>query len=392
MGKGRTSQMDHPKRTYAALAVASITALSAACSAPPPTGYQRRGNASNGGAGDGGLVFGEDPSGVLGSSCATATSSAARTPVYMLIVLDGSGSMSQDNKWYAVVPALDAFFDDLQRQGDPSFGVGMTVFSDTNDKTGNAGPYDKADVPIRFVDATQAAALHARLAGAMPDNNTPTYAVLSGQYPVMDRFVPPAPLEAGGKRVLVLMTDGVPNGGAPEQAQCVGVADSEHTNGVLTFAVGIGNVTPYDPTSYDPLFMGKLAHAGGAPNAGCSLDERTDPSRMCHFQVTPGGRTAQQIETDFLAAINAVRGAALSCEYRLEATSNDQVDPLKVNVIYTNAAGKDALVPQGSTNGWTYDNPSAPRSVVLHGAACSTVRSDPHGKIKIVLGCKTVVK
>ena len=385
--------MDHPRRKLARIAVTSIAALAVACSAPPPTTYSRGYHGPNGNTGDdAGLVFGEDPSGVVGAACATATAAAARSPVYMLIVLDGSGSMSQDNKWYAVVPALEAFFDDLQRQGDTSFGVGLTVFSDTLDKTLGAGPYDKADVPVRFVDATQAAALHARLAGAAPDNNTPTYSVLSGQYPIIEHIVPQAPLESGGKRVLVLMTDGVPNGGAPEQAQCVGVASSEHTNGVLTLAVGIGNVTPYDPSSYDPLFMGQLAQAGGAPNAGCSLDERSDPSRMCHFQVTPGGRSAQEIESDFLGAINRVRGAALSCEYRLESTGNDRVDPLKVNVVYTTGAGKDALVPQGSTNGWTYDNPSSPTAVVLHGAACSMAKSDPHGKIKIVLGCKTVVK
>src|SRR5258706_2037580 len=166
-----------------------LVAAAAACSAPPPGGHLR--SHPNGATGeDAGLVFGEDPSSVVGAACATATSAAARQPVYMLIVLDGSGSMSQDNKWYAVVPALEAFFSDLEQQHDTSFGVGLTVFSDTADPTNGSGPYTKADVPVRFVDATQSAYLRGRLNGASPNSLTPTVAVMSGQHPLLDAFTP----------------------------------------------------------------------------------------------------------------------------------------------------------------------------------------------------------
>jgi len=379
--------MDRRQRRIAAAAV--LAAVVAACSAPAPTAHLR--GFHNGASGDdGGVVFGEDPSGVVGAACAKTTAAASHSPVYMLVVLDGSGSMSQDNKWYAVVPALQAFFDDLARHYDPSFGVGLTVFSDTLDATSGMGPYGKADVPIRVVDATQAAALVARLTGA-PNGLTPTFAVMSGQYPLLDSFEPVAPLEAGGKRVLVLMTDGVPNAGAPEQEQCVALAATERTKSTLTFAVGIGNLGQYDPANYDPVFMANLAVAGGAPNAGCVPGEKTDAARMCHFQVTPGGRSAQEIERDFLGAIDRIRGEALSCDFRLPPRTDD-VDPQKVNVVFTSGAGKDVLLPQNATDGWTFDDAASPTSVLLHGAACTAAKSDPRGKVSIVMGCKTVVR
>src|SRR5262245_16827679 len=40
-----------------------------------------------------------DAAGFLEAGCAQATARAARQPVYMLIVLDGSGSMKDENKW-----------------------------------------------------------------------------------------------------------------------------------------------------------------------------------------------------------------------------------------------------------------------------------------------------
>src|SRR5580704_2545862 len=91
-------------------------------------------------------TFGGDDSGVstgtpLGAGCATASSEAKRQPVYLLFVLDGSGSMSQDNKWTAVVPALQSIFAQMASAGDTGIGAGLIVFSDTNDPTTGSGPY-----------------------------------------------------------------------------------------------------------------------------------------------------------------------------------------------------------------------------------------------------------
>jgi hypothetical protein len=354
--------------------------------------------------GSGDAVSADDVLIGLDSACATAFAKAHPQPVYMLIALDGSGSMTKDSKWAAVVPALDAFFDALAQKADTAFGVGLTVFSDSNDPTCQGtvcnGPYNVMQVPVRFVDSLHAQALHARLDTTSPMDGTPTYSVLHGEYPVFEAYSPPGPLQPNGRKVLVLMTDGVPNGGTGEQQLCIGLAETEFNivtppkGPITTFAVGVGIYEPLDQTNYDPVFMGHLAVAGGAPNPGCDPNNVSDPTQMCHFQITPGGgKTALQLEQDFLDAINKIRGDISSCNFLLEKTDGGgPIDPALVNVIFDDGSGAQTLIPQDKLNGWTYDDFKNPTRVILHGTMCDTVKNDPNGSVDILLGCKTVVK
>src|SRR5207249_1047137 len=123
---------------------------------------------------------------------------------------------------------------------------GLTIFSDLADATKGTGPYPTIDVPIAFVDATQASALHHRLDLASPKGPTPTLAVLRGQYPAVESFVASPPLLPDGKKVVVLMTDGVPYPNSDEKGPCVQAAKDELAKGspagpITTFAVGIGH-------------------------------------------------------------------------------------------------------------------------------------------------------
>jgi hypothetical protein len=343
--------------------------------------------------------------GLIGAGCAHARAAANKIPVYMLLVLDGSGSMDDDNKWKAVVPALDAVFDDLKAKADPAFGVGLTIFADMNDPTigeMSAGPYNKMDVPVAFVDAVQHNKLHSRLDLTKPNLGTPTYEVLSGQYPLLEDFVPSAPLLPDGKKVLVFITDGVPDPDMPaghlEAPWSINLADQEFKKAspkgpITTFSVGVGSLTPPPPgedLTYDPKFCGALAMVGGAPKLPCDPNEKTDPTKMCHFQITPGGKTADQLRDEFLDALRTISEQILSCEFKLETTGN--VDPTRVNVVYTSGAGKELLVPEDPANGWTYDNENNPTKVILHGSVCDNVKADPKGKVEIVLGCKTIIR
>jgi len=352
------------------------------------------------------LPSNEGGSTMLDAGCATATASVTRQPVYMLIVLDGSGSMQMENKWSAVVPALDAFFDDLLNNPDPSFGVGLTIFSDKNDPQcgggnfGNCvGPYPTMNVAIADVSSTQAAALHARLDNTSPQGDTPTVAVLQGQYAALDAYTPVSPLPAGGQKVLVLMTDGVPNDANNDpqsqlQQECITQATQQFamTPPVITFAVGIGDYSPLDTTQYDPAFMGELAVAGGDPRMGCVPGNTTDPTMMCHFQITPGGQTATAIEQQFITAINAIRGEVASCTFQLERPDGGgMIDPTKVNVVYNDGSGNTTVINEDPTNGWSYDNPTNPTSVTLNGTSCSTLKMSMGGSISIVLGCASQV-
>jgi hypothetical protein len=333
------------------------------------------------------------PHSLLDAGCATATAPVKRDPIYMLMVLDGSGSMASDYKWAAIVPALEAFIDDLAASGDASFGLGLTVFSDTLDGTGGIGPYAKMDVPIAYVDATHAARLHARLDPARPKAETPTYAVLSGQYPLLEAFTPAPPLLASGKKVLVFMSDGVPfpdlDGTAkPKSIQLV---KDELAKGLLTFSVGIGFTFPYDPQVYDPLFMAQIALAGGTATKDCMPDETKFAQNMCHFQITPGGnQSALQLEQEMLIAFDKIRATVTSCELTLDKSG--PIDPALVNVVFTDARNVEQIIPESATDGWTYDDPRNPSKVILNGQACQDMKDNPRGRVIVVLGCRTITK
>jgi hypothetical protein len=354
--------------------------------------------------GDGG--DGQDP---LTNSCATASAEARRLPVYMQLIIDGSGSMDgydgsnfiageretdpamtsrqTGKKWIAVRDALGAFFDDLASKNDPSFAVGLYLFSSNTLK-----PASAADVPIQLVDAAHAGALKSRLAPPVfPTGGTPLCASIDGQLGILKSYTPAAPVQAGGKYVLVAMTDGIPSDAKATCLSSVAAAKSG-TPPVATFAVGVGNEDANPGTVYDEAFMKDLAQAGGTAVAGCnpSWGNADKSGKPCHFQITPGAKTAAQIKADFLTAINAIRDAVASCEFPLtKPAGSGDLDPANVNVVMT-SGGKDSTVPQNPSDGWAYDDPTNPTKVFLRGKACDDLKADPSAKIKIVIGCKTV--
>jgi len=349
---------------------------------------------------------GQDP---LKNSCATAAAESRRLPVYMQLIIDGSGSMDgfdgsafiageretdpasparqTGKKWIAVRDALGAFFDDLASKADPSFAVGMYLFSSSAVKTPIL-----VDVPIAYVDATHAAALKARLAPPVfPTGATPLAGSIVGQLGVLKSYAPAAPVQPGGKYVLVAMTDGIPTDGTAACTTAVAAARVGVPQ-VATFAVGVGNEDASPTTVYDEVFMKDLAIAGGTAAAGCNpaWGNADKSGKPCHFQITPGAKTAAQIRAEFLAAINAIRDAVGSCEFPLtKPPGSGDIDPTNVNVIKS-AGGVDTTIPQSPTDGWVYDNPANPTKVLLTGKACTDLKADPTATLKIVIGCKTL--
>ncbi len=372
-------------------------------------GFSSSSGSSGGDDGTGGTFGGGDDSGVstgtpLGSGCATASSEAKRQPVYLLFVLDGSGSMNQDNKWTAVVPALQSIFSQMASTGDTGVGAGLIVFSDTNDPTTGSGPYpSSSDVPIALVDAAHQKALDTRL-GGMPQNGTPTHAALMGGYSELEPYTPAAPLMAGGKKVLVLITDGVPTddcmsflgiGGYTNNA-CVVEAGNELTlaspkGPIETFVIGVGDFSSgsfFGLGGIDPSFLGNLAHAGGTGGSMCNPNETTMTSDLCYFEIDPStAPTAAMLQQKFETALNAIRGQVVSCTYPLQGPDLKDVDPKLVNV---EVSGKTIL--QDPKNGWTYDNPTTPTEIILHGAACTGAQTNLTAKVSIVLGCATMTR
>ncbi len=362
-----------------------------------PGGGAQQGTFASGGGAASGASLGD-------AGCATATAEAKRQPAYLLFVLDGSGSMKQQNKWTAVVPALEDIFGEMETAADTGVAAGLIVFSDTNDSTMGAGPYPgSSDVSIAYVNAGQQTALDNRLSG-MPRNSTPTESALTGGYGELEGFQAQAPLQSGGKKVLVLITDGVPTDGCMSTPglsnystnPCIELAGQKLAEAapkgpIETFVIGVGDFAGgggfFGTNGIDPSFLGNLAQAGGTGPAKCNPNETTMTSDLCYFEIDPStSTTAAQLQMQFETALDAIRGQVLSCTFPIQSSGLGQVDPTHVNVEVNGTT-----ILQDPNNGWTYDNPMMPTDIILHGSACATATGTITAKVSIVLGCATQV-
>lgn len=405
---------------------------------------------SNGGGFDPGETTGDGGSSdgsPNGPACATAEASATREPVYLDIILDGSRSMDGhgstsagcDNdyshgsastcfvegarepdplapqrslkvchaegdtvdkcpnfkgltgkKWLAVRGALLAFFDAAKVKADTRLGIGMYLFGSEVQKGANAW-----DVQPAFVDDGQLTKLRERI---LPNNfpttgGTPLKGSINGQAPLLRNFTPAAPLESGGKRVLVIVTDGAASDctSAPACPDIVSIVDGLKTDAapITTFVIGVGDPAATSDSVYSETFLSTLANAGGAAPAGCnaSWDGQNPTGTPCHFQITPGQKSAAEIQADMTAAFDAIAARVQSCELSLNKSS--PIDPTKVNVVYADGAGAEKQIAKDPSNGWSYDSDTDPSKVILNGAACDDLKADTAASVKIVIGCPT---
>jgi hypothetical protein len=101
----------------------------------------------------------------------------------------------------------------------------------------------------------------------------------------------------------------------------------------------------------------------------------------------------------FLDAMNAIRGTALSCTYTIPVPTQGTFDKNLVNVQYTPGGGgpvqtigkvnDQASCPPGGM-AWYYDNNTTPTLIHLCPDTCGVVSVDTMGQINIILGCETI--
>jgi len=97
-------------------------------------------------------------------------------------------------------------------------------------------------------------------------------------------------------------------------------------------------------------------------------------------------------------AKSVVANTKVPCAYSIPSPgAGKTVDPYKVNVSHTPPGGKANTIPKvknaaacpASSGGWYYDNDKNPKTVHLCPGFCKKVGK---GKIKVLFGCKTVIK
>jgi hypothetical protein len=350
------------------------------------------GAAASGGASSGGTtaipVAGTGSGGTeTGEVCATETASASLEPVYLAFAFDVSGSMGEGDypwhdpklKWEPVVAATRAVLEDPASAG---LQASMTVFPIDADEDERCDPesYSEPDVAMSALPSTRFGAALDAIREEDWRGGTPTLAVVEGVL----SYVEEHSAEHPGRYALVLVTDGHPQGcdDADEEIDALIELVSSVKDTIPTFVLGIKNppLTDEDgemaPDTVSDL-MG-VAEAGGTENA--YFIDTGEPTRT---------------SADFQAAIERIRGVAISCTLPLPEPPGDRVfEKDKIIVSYASEATTTELGydPDCTTeNGWHYDDLDAPTAVVLCERACAAIQSDANASLSVAFTCEAVI-
>ncbi len=326
-------------------------------------------------------------------ACATGTASAKLSNVRMLVMFDRSSSMNDEadratgaSRWDLASSALTGFFADPAAAG---LQVALRFFphdspapgcnDDACDVTACAQPIvPLATLAAEPADAHESALVQASIAALPPvrgpgqgnnagNQGTPIGAALGGGLAWAAEQRVAAPDE---NAVVVLVTDGAPNG-CGDIETIAGLSQAAFaTSGIRTYAIGLTGSRESD--------INAIAAAGGTTK-GIFISD---------------GATAKQ---DLLNALAEIRGSVLDCDFEMpQASDGQQIDPDKVNVKYTPAGGTQMTlgrVPDvascGTAPGWYYDNPQSPSHISLCPASCSSASVEVDATLEVLLGCVT---
>lgn len=295
--------------------------------------------------------------------------------VDMIVSVDKSGSMDNNNKWNNAEAAFTAFFQSPEAD---SLGVALKFWPDNScygplcDFDGCANP-QVALGPLS--DPAHETALISAFNGQGPGGATPMEAALAGatQWALAQQ----QSSEVGRRVVVVFLTDGEPNG-CNENIDVIKsyAADAFASQEILTFAVGLEGSNVSD--------MNAIAQAGG--------------TSMGYFI---GNNNAEQ---ELLDALQAIQEVAVSCTFALPESPDPtkQLDPTKVDITYDPGDGSGSTeIPHvddaqacDAGGGWYYDDNENPSVIFLCEQTCTLVNdaNKPDGKLGLTAGCLIIAE
>lgn len=238
--------------------------------------------------------------------------------------------------------------------------------------------YDAPAVMISPLPAG-AAAINTSLMARMPDGLTPTGPALQGAINQASAYATANP---GHTVVTVLATDGFPTECSPLEVPAiaaVATAGAAASPSVKTFVIGVFGQSEATTATAN---LNQIAAAGGTSTA---------------FVIDSSANVA----TAFLAALNQIRGNAVSCDFVIPQVPGQTIDYSRVNVIFKTdpASSGETFVSVPSAGdcgmtggkGWYYDDPNVPTKVLLCPETCQSVSNAAEGRVDVVFGCSTVV-
>jgi uncharacterized protein YegL len=296
-------------------------------------------------------------------ACASSNAGVDALPIYLVFMVDKSGSMggsAMSVKWTPAVAALKDFFADPTSANIHA----SLAFFKSNDEC-NVNSYATPAVAMQALpDATAfATALNAN----SPSGGTPTLPAEQGALQYAGTVA--AGLKAGEKVAVVLVTDGDPND-CNSSSTNVAAAAATVAATIKTYVIGVGT----EVSKLDEIATG----GGTAP----------------HIQVNT--TSAATTSADLRTAIGKIKAAQLSCDYTLPPPPTGKtIDVNAVNVNYTTGGATTTLgysADCSNAGGWHYDSTTAPTKIIMCPTVCKTLQNDTSGgKVDIVFGCSTAV-
>ena len=296
-------------------------------------------------------------------ACANSTAGVDAPPIYLVFMVDKSGSMGGTAlavKWTPAVAALKAFFADASSA---NIHASLSFFKQQNECS--VAAYATPSVAMSALpDAT---AFAAALDANSPSGGTPTLPAEQGAVQYAQTVA--ATLKPGEKVAVVLVTDGDPND-CNSTSTNVAAAAAAVASTIKTYVIGVGN---------EVAKLDEIATGGG-----------TAP----HIQVNT--TSAATTSSDLRAAIGKIKAAQLSCDYTLPPPpAGKSIDVNAVNVNYTTGGKATTLgysADCSNAGGWHYDSTTTPTKIIMCPTICTTLQNDTSGgKVDIVFGCSTAV-
>ncbi len=346
-----------------------------------------------------------DVDAILEGGCATSTLQSELLPSNLLFVIDRSSSMACNpppdtdsaaceldsvranpflpSKWEITRDALVDAIDRLPRDTV----VGLSYFSNDD----GCGVHSMPSVALADLDGAQRSAIRASLFNVQPRGATPIVGAVILAY----RHLHAEALaqDIRGNKFVVLLTDGEQSETCSDPPRCDGPEEctelligSEVPKAagpgvwIKTFVIGAPGSEPARAV------LSQMALAGGTARSGCDPD-----AGNCHFDMTTQNASFADALSSALSAISG--RAALSCELSMPRANGTDVDPMRVNVVYSPGdGGPPQLVLQDErfgcelgANGWQYADGQT--KIRLCGPACDVARADAAGRLDVVLGC-----
>jgi uncharacterized protein YegL len=296
-------------------------------------------------------------------ACANSSAGVDAPPIYLVFMVDKSGSMggaALSVKWTPAVAALKDFFKD---PSSANIHASLALFRQNNECS--VAAYATPAVAMTALPDT--ASFAAVLDANSPGGGTPTLPAEQGAVQYAQSVA--ATLKPGEKIAIVLVTDGDPNDCNSTSANVAAAAATVAAT-IKTYVIGVGT---------EVAKLDEIATGGG-----------TAP----HIQVNT--TNAATTSADLRTAIGKIKAAQLSCDYTLPTPpAGKSIDVNAVNVNYTTGGATTTLgysADCSNAGGWHYDSTTTPTKIIMCPTICSTLQNDSSGgKVDIVFGCSTAV-